>query len=133
MKHILNISPKDVIVVTSNMTSKNRTTELDRFHPNLEKNLDDQHTARFILATAYAIATGLTLAEAISVCFMEPTWDAAIVSQGYSRHCRQGNVNPKVYSWLLLSKENSVEAKIMETNKMRAKILQVQERKVAES
>ncbi len=116
------------------MTASQRTTALDRFHVNLDSDNmtpESQHTARFIVATSSAIATGLTLAEGISVCFLEPDYHAHTMEQGWCRHCRQGNKNKLVYSWLCLNVGNKTEKRIIDTNGLKEKIKQVAERKLA--
>ncbi len=134
MKHHLHIPDADIISINSLNRSSNATTkELNRFHINLESGTppEEQETARFILATNSAITTGLTLAEAISVGFLEPDFNAHTMAQGYARHCRQGNKNKAgVYSWLFTAKGNKTEERIQEVNHMKAKISEVQTRKV---
>jgi hypothetical protein len=135
MRHILKIDSNDIIEVNSLfMTASQRTSALDRFHVNLDSDKikpENQHTARFIVATSSAIATGLTLAEGISVCFLEPDYNAHTMEQGWCRHCRQGNKNKLVHSWLCLNEGNKTEKRILDTNGLKEKIKQVAARKLA--
>jgi hypothetical protein len=41
MKHIFNISPKDIIIIISNIILKNQIIKLNHFYLNLEKILDN--------------------------------------------------------------------------------------------
>jgi len=114
------------------MKPKAISDELARFHVDLNKELKGQKTARYIVATSSAFAVGLTLAEAISVGFQEPDYRAATMLQGYARHCRQGNKNMTVYSWMFLAERSAVEDKIVRVNKLRATINEAVERKTSE-
>lgn len=82
-----------------------------------------------MLATSSAISIGLTLAEAISVSFLEPDYDPGKLAQGFARHCRQGNQNPEVYCYIFLAKGNRIEDKILEISQLRKQIDSVQNRK----
>ncbi|KAK2629475.1 hypothetical protein QTJ16_000295 [Diplocarpon rosae] len=129
--HIERYTPDDVLLVHSMMSPMERTATLDKFHLNVGSNipLEDQRPARFLVATSSAIATGLTLAEAISVCFLEVDYYAHTMEQGFCRHCRQGNKNAVVYSWVIQNDENPTEERIFNVNALRSKIQQVQARK----
>jgi hypothetical protein len=133
MRHYRNVSKDDLIAINgwSTPTPKNKTAQLDRFHVDLGSStpVDQQKTARFVIATSSAISIGLTLAEAISVSFLEPDYNAGKVAQGFARHCRQGNKNKKVYCDIFLAKGNKVEENILEISKLRKTIDAVQNRK----
>lgn len=132
MTRILKFNHRDVIEVNSLfMKPAERSSKLQKFHVDLnsETPAEEQHTARIIVATSSAIATGLTLAEAVSVCFIEPDYHAHTMDQGYCRHCRQGNKNAVVHSWLLMCAGNQTEQRIQESNDMKRRIQQVQGRK----
>lgn len=112
------------------MSTKERSSALDRFHIDVNASLKGQHTARYIIATSAAITTGVTLAEAMTVSFIEPDFHAHTMAQGWARHCRQGNKNKIVWSNLFLAQGNEVEMRIIGNSKLRAKIQEVQTRKV---
>ncbi len=137
MKHILKINSKDIIKVNSLfMSASQRTSALDQFHVNLDSDKiipESQHTTRFIVATSSAITTGLTLAEGISVCFLEPDYNAYTIEQGQCRHYYQGNKNKLVHSQLCLNVGNKTKKRIIDINRLKEKIKQVAERKLAPS
>jgi len=74
------------------------------------------------VAKSSAFATGLTLAEAMSVGFLEPDSRAATMLKGFARHYRQGNKQVSVFSWMFLAKESAVEDRICRVNKLRSSI-----------
>jgi hypothetical protein len=90
--------------------------------------LNEQETARFIIATSSAIVTGLILAEAISVTFWEVEFNAHTMAQCWCRHVRQGNKNKKFYSFLIIAKGNTTEQRILEHNKMKERIQEATKR-----
>ena len=91
---------------------------------------EKQHTARFLIATSSSFAVGLTLAEAISVGSLEPDFHADTIAQAFHRHCRQGNKNKIVYSWMFSAKNNKTETRIQEVSKLRKLIENAASRKV---
>jgi hypothetical protein len=67
------------------MLASQQTSVLDQFYVNLDSDKiipESQHTARFIVATSSVITTGLTLAEGISVCFLELDYNTYTIEQG---------------------------------------------------
>jgi hypothetical protein len=122
MIHILKIPTEEIIFINKTMGAKKIDMELARFHIDVDQSSLDQQTARYIVTTSGACSHGLTLAEAISVGFLEPDYRASTMLQGYARHCRQGNKNTKVYSWMFLAKNNPVEGRICQVNKLRQSI-----------
>jgi hypothetical protein len=134
MTKILKIPKSDVIFVNKIMTAKNITKELDRFHVDLTKEKSKQDpTARHIIATSSALAVGLTLGEAMTVAFLEPDFRPATTIQGYFRHCRQGNQNAKVYSWMFIASRSAVEERIQNVNNLRKGIIAAASRKTSEA
>jgi hypothetical protein len=130
------IKAKDVISLNAWRTPdvKQKTAALARFHVDIgsEIPINEQQTARFIIATSSAISLGLTLTEAISVSFLEPGYHPSKITQGFGRHCRQGNRNKMVYCNIFMVLGNKVEEKIMGISRIRKQILEVQNRKVRE-
>lgn len=102
------------------MTPAQISKELERFKADVNKKVQDQKTARYIIATSSAFSVGLTLSEAISVGFLEPDYRATTMIQGLSRHCRQGNKNPQVCSWIFRAKGSTVEERICQVNRLRS-------------
>lgn len=135
MKYILEIPAKDLIFLYKPMGDRRIHKELDRFHGDLDSEvpIEEQSTARYIISTTSSIGVGLTLAEAISVGFLEPDYHADNIKQGFARHCRQGNKNIEhgVESWMFVIEGNTVEERIQEVNKLREQILESATRKVA--
>ncbi|KAE8440337.1 hypothetical protein EG329_008565 [Mollisiaceae sp. DMI_Dod_QoI] len=137
MVHILGVPKFDVIFIYKPMGPKKIDAELARFHvnPDNEAPAKDQKTARYIISTSSSFAVGLTLAEAISVGFLEPDYHADTVAQGFYRHCRQGNKNLEngVESFMFFAKDNAVEGRIRNLNEMRTLILKAATRKTKEA
>jgi hypothetical protein len=115
-------------------SSKMRTKELDRFHGSLNSRIpmDQQKTARFIISTSSAIATGLTLAEAITVTFWEVDFNSHTMKQGFCRHVRQGNKNQECYCYLLVAEGNATEEKILAQNQLKERIQATTQRTMKE-
>jgi hypothetical protein len=122
MVHILKIPKADIIWINKLMSAKALTTELARFKTDVNKESLNQKTARYIIGTTGAFAVGLMLSEAISVGLLEPDFRAATMIQSMGRHCRQGNKNELVCSWLFLAKWNVIEERIRMVNRLRAQI-----------
>ncbi|ESZ92640.1 hypothetical protein SBOR_6974 [Sclerotinia borealis F-4128] len=133
MIHILKFRREDVVFLHKPMGQTKINAALARFHIdiNCKTPAEEQKTARYIVATSSSFAVGLTLAEAISVGFLEPDYHADTVAQGISRHCRQGNKNLEhgVESWMFMVKDNRVETRIFEVNNLRKQIINAAERK----
>ena len=133
MVHIRKISEDDIIWVNKgDMTPDQISKALSRFKVNYDSEIPVK-TARYIIATSSAFATGLTLNEAISVTFLEPDFNAVTILQGFARHWRQGNKNKKVYSYLLIAVGNHTEDRIQNKNKLRGAIQEATKRKVNET
>lgn len=134
MIYILKINPEDVIFLYKPMGQRKINDALARFHVNVDSKIPakEQKTARYIVATSSSFAVGLTLAEAVSVGFLEPDYHADTVAQGIHRHCRQGNKNLDhgVESWMFMVKDNKVEGRIFDVNNLRKQIINAAERKV---
>jgi hypothetical protein len=113
-----NVPRQDVISVNNWKTPSpaKRTAALSKFHVDLGSKVPvgEQDTAKFVIATSSAISLGLTLAEAISVSFLEPDYDPGKLAQGFARHCRQGNKNKEVYCYIFMVKKSKIERKILE-------------------
>jgi hypothetical protein len=122
MVHILKIPKADIIWINKLMSAKALTAELARFKTDVNRESLNQKTARYIIGTTGAFAVGLTLSEAISVGLLEPDFRVATMIQSMGRHCRQGNKNEVVCSWLFLAKGNMVEQRICRVNKLRSQI-----------
>jgi len=133
-RHILKIPDEDIVFINKTMSQKKIDEMLTRFHGNMESSIPikEQKTARYIIATSAAFSVGLTLAEAMAIIFLEPDFRASTMTQGFSRHWRQGNKNKEVQSILLLAKDNKVEERIMMRNNLRAGIQKAATRKVNE-
>jgi hypothetical protein len=86
---------------------------------------------RLLIATTSSFGVGLTFSEAIGLCLLEPDFRLDVMFQVFGRHCRQGNKNLKTWCWLLLTSQNGVEERIMSVNKMRARIQESTEARVA--
>jgi len=102
-------------------------TALDSFHGRVE----NVPQPRLLIATTASFGVGQTLNEAIGLGLLEPDFRLHTMLQVYGRHCRQGNKNPKTWCWLFLAMNNDVEDKITSVNKMRARIQETTEGKVA--
>jgi hypothetical protein len=128
-----NVPRQDVISVNNWKTPSpaKRTAALSKFHVDLGSKVPvgEQDTAKFVIATSSAISLGLTLAEAISVSFLEPDYDPGKLAQGFARHCRQGNKNKEVYCYIFMVKKSKIERKILEISNLRKQIDSVQSRK----
>ena len=133
MTEILKIPKDDVIWVYKSMTNSAITKELERFHVDVSIEPKKQKpTARHIVGVSSCLAVGLTFAEALTVGFLEPDFRPANEIQGWFRHCRQGNENPEVYSWMFIADGSKVEERIQSVNKLRKAIQGTVSRKVGE-
>ncbi|KAF7856816.1 hypothetical protein EAF04_009579 [Stromatinia cepivora] len=134
MIYILKIEPEDVIFLYKPLGQTKINAALARFHIDVDCKIpaEEQKTARYIVSTSSSFAVGLTLAEAISVGFLEPDYHADTIAQGIHRHCRQGNKNLDhgVESWMFMVKDNKVEGRIFDVNNLRKQIINAAERKV---
>ncbi len=75
----------------------------------------------------------LTLAEDILVYFLELDYNAYTIEQGQYQHYYQGNKNKLVYSQLYLNVGNKTKKRIININRLKEKIKQVTEQKLAPS
>ncbi len=132
MKYILKVPKKDLIWIYKPMGQAAIDRELNRFHVDLDRDdaPEHQHTARFIIATSASFAVGITLSEAISVGALEPDFHADTIAQAFHRHCRQGNKNKVVHSWMFTAKDNSTESRILQVSSLRKVIEESITRKV---
>jgi hypothetical protein len=132
MKYILKFPKEDLIWVYKPLGQSTIDSELDRFHVNLDSDVpfEEQQTAKIIVATSSTFAVGLTLAEALAVGSLEPDFHADTIAQAFHRHCRQGNKNKVVYSWMFYAKDNKTEDRIREVSKLRKLIENAASRKV---
>jgi hypothetical protein len=141
MKYTLKIPERDLIWISKLRTPKQITNQLKRFHKDLGvelkkregKEVEELHTARYIIATSASFSVGITLNEAISICFLEPDYRPHTMKQGYARHTRNGNPNKLVHSWLLTAKGNAQEERILEVNAVRANITAATKRTLQET
>lgn len=85
---------------------------------------------RLLIATTSSFGVGQTLNEAVGLGLLEPDYRLFAMLQAFGRHCRQGNQNPKTWSWLFRASNNGVEDRITSVNKMRARIEETTEGKV---
>jgi hypothetical protein len=132
MKYKMKVPDKDLIYLYQDMLDFDK--QIARFHVDLASNtpVEDQHTARFMVATSSCIHVGHTLAEALVLGLLEPDFRRAYMLQLFCRHHRQGNKNHLVYTFLFLATVSPVEEKIQEVNQWRATIDQSAQRKARE-
>jgi hypothetical protein len=135
MKYILKISKEDLIWIYRPLGQPTIDRELEKFHVDLDSSVPfaEQNTARFIVATSSSFAVGLTLSEALSVGSLEPDFHADTLAQAFHRHCRQGNKNKVVYSWMFYAKDNKTESRIRKVSQLRKLIENAASRKVTKA
>jgi hypothetical protein len=67
----------------------------------------------------------MTLAEGLTLGFLEPDFRRSTILQGFTRHCRQGNKNPLVFAWLFLATVSPVEERIQTINALNVSVLKL--------
>ena len=125
MKHILKVPEKDLIFLHKKMSQAKINQQIALFHGN-EKEHDlpasERPTPQYIITVSSVFTVGHTFAEVTVIAFLEPDYRAAVMAQAYARHCRQGNKNKQLYSWLFLAGNNTIEDRICKVNKLRGAI-----------
>jgi len=77
-----------------------------------------------LIATTASFGQGQTLNQSVGLGLLEPDYRLSMILQTFGRHTRQGNPNPETYSWLFLTRNNGVEARITSVSELRSLIHQ---------
>jgi hypothetical protein len=120
------------------MSWKTVAEKLTRFQGVEPKELTDppkekQPTATYLVGMSSCFSLGLTLAEAILIALLEPTFACDDMAQVFSRHVRFGNKMVATQCILLVAKESLTEQRIELVNGMREKIQETVRGRVGES
>jgi hypothetical protein len=78
---------------------------------------------RIIVGTISTFGLGNTFTRVVSIVLLEPHYLLADMLQLFERHARQGNIHQQVFSYLLTTEGNGVEARIMGVNQIRGRIV----------
>ena|SRR5436305_10891486 len=113
MIHVLHILEDEIVFLHKGLPQPEINKRIALFRSEGPANAN---VPRYIVATTSAFGVGITLSECISVGLLEPDYRVAMELQAFSRHDRQGNLNPRTYSWYFYNEGHIREERIRQTN-----------------
>lgn len=87
----------------------------------------------YLIGQTNCFGVGVTLNQAFAIGLLEPAFNPAEEGQLFARHCRIFNLFSHTECWSFLAKDNSVERRITDKNRVREMITSTVARKVGEA